>query len=152
VSFSVIKAMSHPEIIDEEFSGQKPRSFYGKSSVLWYSLIFTPVVGALLMFINAVQSRKILEGGIVLSGSLLYSAANMYLYFSLNLRHSAWIVFILLNLAGGNLLASPLWKWLFGGMKYIHRNGWKLLPVILFVHLLITMLLWYSGTSLVAQD
>lgn len=131
------------DILDDELSGERLPEFYSPTAIMWYSVLFTPVSGGALFFINLISLRRHFLGYLVLFGCIIYSTAVVYLTFLIPYSQSRGIVLLMLHLVGGNILTVPLWRAAFANKNYIKKNSWKPLIVILALYIIVLLVRYF---------
>jgi hypothetical protein len=126
------------EVLDDLLTSKPVPKLYGKGPVIWYSFLFSPIVGGVLMTINLWRLQKKNTAVLVLLGSLIYSLGVGYFGFTITLDATSRLVVLLLNLMGGNMLGAPVWRNTIGRMRFQRANPW----IPLFFVLAASLVLW----------
>lgn len=117
------------EVLDDLFGTAPLPTLYAKAPIVWYSFLFSPFVGGVLMCINLWRLNKRGYAILILLATLAFTLGTYYLGVLIVYAATSRLVVLLLNLAGGNALSSPVWKNLIGNNRpYQKANGW--IPLI----------------------
>jgi len=124
-------------VLDEDFSGLSQPKLYGKTPVIWYSFLFTPIVGGALMAINLFRLDKKAAAFLVLLSALLFTIGLLYFTYNLSYQASARLLVLLSNLAAGNVLGTSIWKNQIGQISYKKANPWYPLLFVIAAYVLV---------------
>lgn len=130
-------------LLDDDLNEAKHHEMYSPTAIIWYSVVFTPFVGALLFFVNLLAVKRGFLGIILVAISLVYSAVVFLLVNLFYMPRSMLILVVLFNLAGGNILAVPLWKRIIGKIKYHTKNPWMPLAILLSIYILVIVVRFF---------
>ena len=123
------------QIIDDDFGTNVTPQLYGKMVILWFSFLFSPLVGGVLMLINLLRLKRSKFAYTVFLASLAYSLATFYLGFVIEYEVSGRLMILILNLVGGNLLSGSVWKNTIGSIKFSASNPWIAFAVVLIIYI-----------------
>ena len=130
------------DIIDDDLAGKPKPVLYSKSVVLWFSFLFSPFIGGILMLINMIRVNRSALGISIFLACLIYSLVEVYIGFLIPYRATGRLVVLILNLAGANILSSPIWKRFIGEMAYDRANPWIAFAIVLVTYFLIAFASW----------
>jgi hypothetical protein len=120
--------VQNEEVIDDLFGTAPLPTLYAKTPIVWYSFLFSPFVGGVLMCINLWRLQKRGHAVLILLASFAFTLGSYYLGVLVVYKASSRLLVLLLNLAGGNALSTPVWRSLIGNRPYQKANAW--LPLV----------------------
>ncbi len=132
------------EVIDDLFGTGPLPKLYAKGPIIWYSFLFSPFVGGVLLTINLWRLKKKGIALTVLFGALIYSLGVGYVGFMISYPASSRLIVLILNLVGGNILSSPIWRQTIGALPFQKANAWIPLIVVLIVSAALWALVFFG--------
>ena len=139
-------------ILDDVFGQMAKPNLYAKSVILWFSFLFSPLVGGVLMLINLYRINKMSFGITVFLASVVYTLGSLYVGSVIPYTASSRLLVLLLNLAGANLLSGPVWKNAIGKMEYNKANPWLAFALIVIAYALLGLGLYTLMAYTITQS
>ncbi len=122
------------EILDDVFGQVSKPRLYSRATVLWFTFLFSPLVGGALMFINLNRTKRSSLGLTIFLASLIFTLGNIYLGSIIPYRTTSRLLVLMLNLIGANLLSGPVWKNTLGAIQFERANPWFAFAVVLVIY------------------
>ena len=145
--------MSNKKVILDDVFGQTTKpNLYSRAVVLWFSFFFSPLVCGVLMFINLYRLNRSSVGLTIFLASLVYTLGSVYVGSIIPYTASSRLLVLLLNLAGANLLSSPVWKNSIGKIEYNKSNPWLAFAIIVIAYALIGLGLYTLLAFTISQS
>ena len=118
------------EILDDVFGPLAKPRLYSKSVVLWFSFLFSPLVGGLLMLINLNRIQKLSLGITIFLASIVFTLGSIYFGYLIPYQNTSRLMLLIMNLVGANLLSGPVWRNAIGKLDYERINPWLTFAII----------------------
>ena len=140
--------MSNNEpLLDDEFNEPIERKIYSARIIRIFSIVFSPIFGGVLFFINLQEAGKLKEGFKILITSILFTFLGMAIISRMQTPSSAIILGI--NFMGGYTLSYLIYPTYFNNVNQQYKKPWKPIIVAILVSLpipIITIKAIQNGT------
>lgn len=118
------------DILDDVFGQTEKPRLYAKSVILWFSFLFSPLVGGILLLINLSRINKLSLGITIFLASLVFALSNFYAGSLIPYKATSRLMVLIMNLVGANLLSGPVWRNAIGKLEYDRANPWLAFAII----------------------
>jgi hypothetical protein len=113
-------------LLDDEFNDAPRKKIYSARLIRIFSIVFSPIFGGVLFFINLQESGKINEGFKILITSILFTFLGMAIVSRMQTPNSTIILAI--NFMGGYTLSHLIFPTYFSDPDQQYKKPWK--PII----------------------
>jgi Na+-driven multidrug efflux pump len=130
---------------DELQPDEREVAIYSKSAVLWFSILFSPIAGGVLLMLNLRSVGNKREGNLIFLISIVYYFLSRILlgYFNKTFSFSNQNLFIctlILDIIGGGILAEYFFKKYFPHDDYEHKSILRPLMIIFLITIPLSIL------------
>lgn len=118
-------------LLDDKFDDQENKKIYSAKLIRIFSIVFSPIFGGVLFFVNLKEAGKINEGIKILITSILFTFLGMAIVSRMQSPSSAIIMVV--NFVGGYTLSYLIYPTYFNDKNQQYKKPWKPLIIALLV-------------------
>ena len=118
---------------------------YSKKAIWFFSMLFAPIFGGILLRQNLIDNRRKKEANIVLLASIVFTGLTIVIVNSMEQKTSS--LTYLLNMGWGAILSEYFFRKYFPNDNYEYKKIWKALVISIAITIPFLLTMIYATTE-----